>query len=228
VSERRGFTLVELLLALAILATLLAVAYGGVIQFMQSRSDLEAAINAQAKLRRIVEVFTQDLRSAVFGGLSATPYPSGNASVSFALIEGGAGYPVLPHDSGDNQSFKRATEVKIVVLAEALSDVGIAPGDEVLMVNNLGDGAIPYTAALELKKVKDEASRKVLLEEARAGLSLRELRARVREVLRKEKAPRPWYREVGERLLRLDLEALPPERRALVERKLKELEELLG
>ena len=70
--------------------------------------------------------------------------------------------------------------------------------------------------------------RKVLLEEARAGLSLRELRARVREVLRKEKAPRPWYREVGERLLRLDLEALPPERRALVERKLKELEELLG
>ena len=141
-SERRGFTLVELLLALAILATLLAVAYGGVIQFMQSRSDLEAAINAQAKLRRIVEVFTQDLRSAVFGGLSATPYPSGNASVSFALIEGGAGYPVLPHDSGDNQSFKRATEVKIVVLAEALSDVGIAPEDEVLMVNNLGDGVI--------------------------------------------------------------------------------------
>ena len=92
----------------------------------------------------------------------------------------------------------------------------------------LEEGAIPYTAALELKKVKDEASRKVLLEEARAGISLRELRARVREVLRKEKAPRPWYREVGERLLRLDLEALPPERRALVERKLKELEELLG
>ena len=141
-SERRGFTLVELLLALAILATLLAVAYGGVIQFMQSRSDLDAAINAQAKLRRIVEVFTQDLRSAVFGGLSATPYPSGNASISFALIEGGAGYPVLPHDSGNNQSFKRAAEAKIVVLAGALSGVGIARGDEVLMVNNLGDGVI--------------------------------------------------------------------------------------
>ena len=117
-SERRGFTLVELLLALAILATLLAVAYGGVIQFMQSRSDLDAAINAQAKLRRIVEVFTQDLRSAVFGGLSATPYPSGNASISFALIEGGAGYPVLPHDSGNNQRLMRAAEAKIVVTTE--------------------------------------------------------------------------------------------------------------
>ncbi|WP_244347363.1 ParB/RepB/Spo0J family partition protein [Thermus thermophilus] len=92
----------------------------------------------------------------------------------------------------------------------------------------LEEGAIPYTAALELKKVKDASLRRDLLEEAKAGLSLRELRARVRELLRKEKAPRPWYREVGERLLRLDLEALPPERRALVERKLKELEELLG
>ena len=92
----------------------------------------------------------------------------------------------------------------------------------------LEEGAIPYTAALELKKVKDEALRKALLEEVRAGLSLRDLKTRVREVLKKERAPRPWYREVGERLLRLDLEALPPERRALVERKLKELEELLG
>ena len=91
----------------------------------------------------------------------------------------------------------------------------------------LEEGAIPYTAALELKKVKDEASRKALLEEARAGLSLRELKARVRELLRKEKAPKPWHREVGERLMRLDLEALPPERRARVEELLAELERVL-
>lgn len=92
----------------------------------------------------------------------------------------------------------------------------------------LEEGAIPYTAALELKKVKDESLRRDLLEEARAGLSLRDLKARVREVLRKEKAPRPWHREVGERLLRLDLEALLPEKRARVEALLAELKELLG
>lgn len=92
----------------------------------------------------------------------------------------------------------------------------------------LEEGAIPYTAALELKKVKDEALRKALLEEARAGLSLRELKARVREALRREKAPRPWHREVGEKLLRLDLEALLPEKRARVEALLAELKELLG
>jgi len=88
-------------------------------------------------------------------------------------------------------------------------------------------GAIPYTAALELKKVKDEALRRELLEEARAGLSLRELKARVREVLAKEKTPKPWHREVGERLLRLDLEGLPPERRRAVEEKVRELLALL-
>jgi len=92
----------------------------------------------------------------------------------------------------------------------------------------LEEGAIPYTAALELKKVKDEASRKALLEEVKAGLSLRELKVRVRELLQKEKAPRPWHREVGEKLLRLDLEALLPEKRARVEALLAELKELLG
>ncbi|WP_277621436.1 ParB/RepB/Spo0J family partition protein [Thermus arciformis] len=100
----------------------------------------------------------------------------------------------------------------------------------------LEEGAIPYTAALELKKVKDDPLRKALLEEVKAGLSLRELKARVRghgrspylEALRRERAPKPWHREVGERLLRLDLEALPPERRARIEELVAELKELLG
>jgi ParB family chromosome partitioning protein len=88
-------------------------------------------------------------------------------------------------------------------------------------------GAIPYTAALELKKVKDEGLRWELLEEARAGLSLRELKARVREALRREKAPPPWHRELAARLARLDLEALPPKKREEVERHLEALRQLL-
>ncbi|BCZ88128.1 ParB/RepB/Spo0J family partition protein [Thermus thermophilus] len=91
----------------------------------------------------------------------------------------------------------------------------------------LEEGVIPYTAALELKKVKDASLRRALLEEAKAGLSLRELKARVRGVLRKEKAPRPWPKEVAAKLARLDLEALPPERRARVEELLAELERVL-
>ena len=88
-------------------------------------------------------------------------------------------------------------------------------------------GAIPYTAALELKKVRDEALRGKLLLEARSGLSLRELKAKVREALAKKKAPPVWYKELGARLVRLDLEGLPPERRRAVEGKMRELLALL-
>jgi ParB family chromosome partitioning protein len=92
----------------------------------------------------------------------------------------------------------------------------------------LEEGALPYTAALELKKVKDLEARARLLEEAKGGLSLRELKARVREVLVKEKAPPPWHKEVATRLARLDPESLPPEKRRAVEEKVRELLALLG
>jgi ParB family chromosome partitioning protein len=92
----------------------------------------------------------------------------------------------------------------------------------------LEEGTLPYTAALELKKVKNLEARARLLEEAKGGLSLRELKARVREVLVKEKAPPPWHKEVATRLARLDPESLPPEKRRAVEEKVRELLALLG
>ncbi len=92
----------------------------------------------------------------------------------------------------------------------------------------LEEGAIPYTAALELKKVREEALRRALLEEARAGLSLRDLKARVREALKREKTPKPWYGEVIDTLKKTDISALPVERRSRVEALLAELKELLG
>ncbi|MEZ0322104.1 MAG: ParB/RepB/Spo0J family partition protein [Thermus sp.] len=91
----------------------------------------------------------------------------------------------------------------------------------------LEEGAIPYTAALELKRVKDEALRRKLLAEAKAGLSLRDLKARVREVITKKAPPPSWYKEVVDRLRRLDLEALPEETRLRVADHLKALAELL-
>jgi len=91
----------------------------------------------------------------------------------------------------------------------------------------LEEGALPYTAALELKKVKDPEARARLLEEAKGGLSLRELRARVREALRREQAPQPLPKKVAARLARLDLEALPEEKRKRVEEYLEALHQLL-
>jgi ParB family chromosome partitioning protein len=94
----------------------------------------------------------------------------------------------------------------------------------------LEEGAIPYTAALELKKVGDEKTRQRLLREVQAGLSLRELKARVREALQREQAPgttgaaRP---ERGSSAPRPREVALPLQRRQAVEDKLRELLALL-
>ena len=85
----------------------------------------------------------------------------------------------------------------------------------------LEEGSIPYTAALELKKVKEEFLRLRLLEEARAGLSLRDLKAKVRELLRKDTSPPPWHKEVLARLAKVDLEALPEPIRKRVEEHLR-------
>jgi ParB family chromosome partitioning protein len=98
------------------------------------------------------------------------------------------------------------------------------PGD---LREALEAGAIAYTAALELKKVKDLEARARLLEEAKGGLSLRELKARVREALRREQAPQPLPKKIAARLARLDLEALPEEKRKRVEEYLEALHQLL-
>jgi ParB family chromosome partitioning protein len=91
----------------------------------------------------------------------------------------------------------------------------------------LEEGALPYTAALELKKVKDPEVRVRLLEEAKGNLSLRELKARVRKALKREQAPHPLPKKVAARLARLDLEVLPPEKRQEVKRHLEALQALL-
>ncbi len=112
--DKRGFTLIELLVALAVLSVVLFIAYGGIIDFMRTRSDQDAIVDVQQKLRRVLEVFTQDLRSNVLGAISDEPYESGTGQISFMLINGAAGYLVLPHDSGNNTSFKQAAEVKFI------------------------------------------------------------------------------------------------------------------
>lgn len=77
--------------------------------------------------------------------------------------------------------------------------------------------------------MKDEALRRELLEEVKGGLSLRDLKARIREAMRKEEEPRPtWHREVLKRLARLDLEALPADVRRDVEEHLEALAARLG
>ncbi|MCX7741397.1 MAG: ParB/RepB/Spo0J family partition protein [Meiothermus sp.] len=91
----------------------------------------------------------------------------------------------------------------------------------------LEEGALPYTAALELKKVKDARERGKLLKLAKEGLSLRELKAQVQALLKRAVPPPAWPRAVASKLSRLRLEALPEPKRKEAEKLLRALEALL-
>ncbi len=136
--RKKGFTILELMVALAVLSVVLFIAYGAIVNFMRARSDQDTIVNLQQKLRRVLEVVTQDLRSNVLGAISDEPYPSGNDQISFALLKGTAGYLVLPHDSGNNASFKRAAELKFI----ANRTPTLQRGDYALMVNQNGQAVI--------------------------------------------------------------------------------------
>lgn len=94
---RKGFTIVELVIGLAILGIVLVVAVQALAQFLRIQTDQEAFTSAQTKLRRVSEVIAQDVRGSIFGGLVNVPRVSDSSGFSVALIAGGVGYQVLPY-----------------------------------------------------------------------------------------------------------------------------------
>ncbi len=89
-----GMTLVEILIAMAILGIVLMLTSSGIVQSLQVNRLVDDSTNTQAKLRRITEVVSQELRSAVMGGLTDFPVTPSSSSISFALISGDGGLPV--------------------------------------------------------------------------------------------------------------------------------------
>lgn len=137
----KGLTLVEILVALLVFGIVAAIATAGVGNSIRMQALNEATTSAQARLRRVTEVFTQELRSAVLGGVSNDPFPSDGSQISFLLLDGGAGYQVLIHDNGNNNSFKNAANVDILAPVSSVAQLGLV-GHEVLMVNGNGDAIV--------------------------------------------------------------------------------------
>lgn len=95
--QRKGFTTIELIIGLAILAIVMMVALQAMAQILRIQSDQEAFTSVQSKLRRIGEVISQDVRGSIFGGVINVPRTSDSSGFSVALISGGVGYQVLPY-----------------------------------------------------------------------------------------------------------------------------------
>ena len=130
----------EILMALGILTTVMAVAYAAITQVVKMQIDQEAITTSQNKLRRTSEFVSQDLRSAVYGSVSSQPYLSSQSAIAMAILDSTAGFQVLPHDSGSNASFKAAAEVKMLSLSDTAEGTGLTVGGRVLMINANGVG----------------------------------------------------------------------------------------
>lgn len=129
-SGRAGLSLIEVLIALAILGLVMALAYGAIIGSVGTQARQEASVTAQAKLRRIVEVLSQDVRSAVFGSLLDQPYFTDGGQVSFMLLTGGAGYALDKYP---------LNQPSVTVIGGTVANL---TGRSVLVVNQQGKGQL--------------------------------------------------------------------------------------
>jgi len=93
-SRPSAFTILEFLVALAVFVIVLVMAYSASTQTLQINRDNEAISSAQAKIRRVLEVLSQDLRSSALGIVTNAPYGSNTTGVSYAQLKRGAGYSV--------------------------------------------------------------------------------------------------------------------------------------
>lgn len=133
----QGFTLIELLIALGILGVVLGITFNGLMQTSRSQNQQEAVTNVQSKLRRTVEVITQDLRGAVLGGVINSPYTSNSSQISFALLNGAAGYPVTSAGT---------TSATVISTDPSLTNLGIANGDTLMLFDSTGNSSGGSTA----------------------------------------------------------------------------------
>lgn len=140
--RRDAFTLIEMVLSLAILTLIVGITATLLQQTLLFQAQQEATAAAQAKLRRVVEVVSQDLRGAVFGHIANSPYSSQNDAISFLIAEGGTAYPVFNTGS----SFATSSLATFVASGSA-SELAITVNGRVLMVNRNNQGVIlPITA----------------------------------------------------------------------------------
>lgn len=140
--SKAGITLIELLIALAIFGLVMTMAYGGIVNALRIQGDQEVITNSQARLRRVVEVITQDIRSAVFGSITGTPFASGSDSISFMLLSGAAGFAVdsAGYSTTSTNTVITATPADIA----ALNAVRAAGQLQMVMVNGTNGQGVVY------------------------------------------------------------------------------------
>ena len=132
-----AFTLLEMLISLSILSIVLLLASQGILMVLRMHRTQEAVTLTQTKLRLVSEVLAQEIRGAILGGLADSPYPAGSTGLSFALIDGGVGYPVTS-----------LTNNKVKIVARNLPNSALKKDDYIMVTNREGDAFISKVSAV--------------------------------------------------------------------------------
>jgi prepilin-type N-terminal cleavage/methylation domain-containing protein len=127
----RGVSLIEMIISMAIFSVVGFLTFMIVTGALGYNARQQATVAAQGKLRRVVEVVSQEFRSSVFGGISNQPYVSNAGQVSFYLLDQGAGYTLNPE-----VNFSTAGSFKI--LSENEPNLS-----EIILVDSGDKNAIP-------------------------------------------------------------------------------------
>ena len=103
----------------------------GIITVLRMHRTQEAVTLTQTKLRLVSEVLSQEIRGAILGGLANSPYQASDTSLSFALIDGGVGYPVTALSNN-----------KVKIVASNLDSSVLKKNDNIMVTNQDGDAFI--------------------------------------------------------------------------------------
>ncbi len=132
-----GFTLVEVLIAAAILVVVLGIVTRGLVGYLGYTGHVQTNVNVQTQLRRTMELVTQDLRNASFGMLAKVPYASDKHDVSLMQMDETSAYQVLKGAAQTAQNFQNADNFQVV----APNNLSWAAGDLLLLLSpNNGQG----------------------------------------------------------------------------------------
>ncbi|MHA0043954.1 PulJ/GspJ family protein [Deinococcus sp. PEB2-63] len=106
----RGFTLVELLVAMTVLLILLGLVFTAFTGALDQQRDTESTVSLESSLRRTSQIITQDLRNSAYGLVTSEPYVSAGTSISIARLTDTAVHSV----TGPDTLFHTATTVSVI------------------------------------------------------------------------------------------------------------------
>lgn len=166
-----GFTLLEILVAMAILSILFTIILLTTFQGARVQSSTERRVGLDSSLRRTTQIITQDLRNAVYGMLTSTPYASDVDSFSVTQAadtasQSVAGPPVAFQSSSSlsvlaQAGFSWPTSTYFILVNPALAQPNAtifstnspSVGAGLVVLNHVGANTICYSTSNLVQKV---------------------------------------------------------------------------